>query len=67
MGKKQFTQDQKLSVLKGASTVGIKEAARLAEVHCSTVYDWKHQVDALGEEGLGTWGDKFLFDRTMIG
>lgn len=60
MGKKQFSQEQKLSVLKGASTVGIKEAARLTEVYCSTVYEWKHQLDALGEEGLGTWGATFL-------
>ena len=29
MGKKQFSQEQKLSVLRGASKVGIKEAARL--------------------------------------
>jgi len=52
MVKKQFSQGQKLSVLKGASTVGIKEAARLAEVHYSTVYEWKHELDALGEEGF---------------
>jgi putative transposase len=52
MGKKQFSQEQKLSVLKGASNVGIKEAARLAEVHYSTVYEWKHQLEALGEEGF---------------
>ena len=52
MGKKQFSQEQKLSVLRGASKVGIKEAARLAEVHYSTVYEWKRQLEALGEEGF---------------
>jgi putative transposase len=52
MGKKRFSQEQKLSVLKGASKLGIKEAARLAEVHYTTVYEWKHQLEALGEEGF---------------
>lgn len=52
MGKKRFSQKQKLSVLKSASKLGIKEAARLAEVHYTTVYEWKHQLEALGEEGF---------------
>lgn len=52
MGKKRFSQKQKLSVLKSANKLGIKEAARLAKVHYTTVYEWKHQLEALGEEGF---------------
>lgn len=50
MGKRRFSQKQKLSVLKSANKLGIKEAARLAEIHYTTVYEWKHQLEALGEE-----------------
>jgi putative transposase len=52
MGKERFNQEQKLSVLKSASKLGIKEAARVAEVHYTTVYEWKHQLEALGEGGF---------------
>ncbi len=52
MGKKRFSQKEKLTVLESAGKLGIKEAARLAEVHYSTVYEWKHQLEALGEEGF---------------
>ena len=52
MGKRQFSQQQKLSVLQGAEEVGIKEAARLAEVHYVTVYEWRRQLEALGEEAF---------------
>jgi putative transposase len=52
MGKKRFSQGQKLSVLKTASKLGIREAASLAEVHYTTVYEWKHQLEALSEEGF---------------
>lgn len=51
MGKrKQFTREQKLSILESAKENGIKKAAELSEVHYTTIYDWKNRVDALGEE-----------------
>lgn len=39
MGSKRFTQEQKLAVLKRAEQMGIKEAARAAGVHYTTVYN----------------------------
>jgi putative transposase len=52
MGTKRFDQKQKLAVLKSASRVGIKEAAQLSGIHYTSVYDWQHRLDALGEEGF---------------
>jgi len=52
MGSKRFNQKQKLAVLKSASRVGIKEAARVAEIHYTSVYQWQRRLDALGEEGF---------------
>lgn len=52
MGSKQLRQEQKLAILKSARQVGIKDAARRAEVHYTTVYQWQHQLEALGEEAF---------------
>jgi transposase InsO family protein len=53
MGKrKQFTQEQKLSILESAKENGMKKAAELAGVHFTTVYDWKNRRDALGEKAF---------------
>ena len=51
MHSKQFTQKQKLTaILKIAGGIGIKEAAKIAYVHYTTIYDWRHRLDGLGEE-----------------
>jgi len=52
MGSKRFDQKQKLAVLRGAEKVGIKEAARVAEIHYTSVYQWHRQLEALGEEAF---------------
>jgi len=52
MGIKRFSQEQKLAVLKSAQQVGIQGAAKVAEVHYTSVYDWKRQFEALGEAGF---------------
>jgi transposase InsO family protein len=52
MGNRHFTQDNKLAILRSAEKIGIKEAARAAEVHYTSVYEWKRQLEALGEEGF---------------
>lgn len=52
MGRKQFDQKQKLAVVRGAEKVGIKEAARVAEIHYTSVYQWQRQLEALGEEAF---------------
>ncbi len=50
--KKQFNQKQKLSILRKAEEVGVREASQLSGVHHTTVYDWKKQLEVLGEEGF---------------
>lgn len=50
--KKQFDQKQKLKILKSAKELGIKDAAKIADVHYTTVYDWKRQFDAVGEHAF---------------
>jgi transposase InsO family protein len=52
MGTKRFDQRQKLAVLESARQVGMKEASRLADVHFTTVYQWRQQLKALGKEGF---------------
>ena len=53
MGKKShFTQKQKLDILESAKDVGIKEAADLAGVHYSTVYQWQRKLKVLGKEAF---------------
>ncbi len=53
MGKKShFSQKQKLDILESAKEIGINEAADLAGVHYSTVYQWQRKLDVLGEEAF---------------
>lgn len=53
MKKRQhFTQKQKLAVLESAEEVGVKKAASLADVHYTTVYDWRSKLETLGKEAF---------------
>ena len=52
MGKSNFDQQQKLSTLKSAEENGVKFAAEVAGVHYATVYEWRRQREALGEEAF---------------
>ena len=52
MSSKQFTQKQKLSIVKSASEIGIKQASEVADVHYTTVYDWRRKFDSLGEDAF---------------
>ncbi len=53
MGKKNhFTQKQKLVVLESVKEVGIKEAADLAGVHYTTLYQWQRKLKAVGKEAF---------------
>lgn len=52
MNMKQFDQHQKLAIVANAREMGFKEAAKIAGVHYTTVYDWQRQIDALGEEAF---------------
>ena len=37
---------------RAADKIGIKEAANLAGIHYTTVYDWKGQLEARGKDGF---------------
>lgn len=50
--KKQYSQEQKLVILESAEEIGIKEAAKLAGVHYTSVYEWRNQLSALGREAF---------------
>ena len=52
MDSKRFNQEQKLAILKSSEKMGVKEAARAAGVHYTSVYDWKNRLEALEEEGF---------------
>ncbi len=52
MATKHFSREEKLAVLASAKEIGIKEAAKVAEVHYTTVYEWRHQLAALGEKAF---------------
>jgi len=52
MNKKNFTQKQKIAVLKSAEKTNVREVAKVAGVHYSTVYDWRQQYKAMGEEAF---------------
>ena len=52
MGRKHFSQKQKLSILRGAERTTIKDAASVAGIHFTTVYDWKNQFEVMGEQGF---------------
>ena len=50
--KSHFTQKQKLGILKSGKEIGIKEAADLAGIHYSTVYQWQRKLNVLGEDAF---------------
>ena len=52
MCTKQFDQRQKLAILQSAKKVGIKEAAHMAGVHYTSVYQWRRRFEAMGEEAF---------------
>jgi putative transposase len=52
MSKRNFSQKQKLAVLKSAEKIGIRKAAKIADVHYTTVYDWRKKFEAMGENAF---------------
>ena len=52
MGSKQFSQKQKLVIIKKAKEIGFKRAADVAGVHFTTIYDWQRTYKSLGEEAF---------------
>ena len=52
MRTKQFNQKQKLAILESAKKIGIKEAARMAGIHYTSVYQWRRRFEAMGKEAF---------------
>lgn len=52
MGSKFFDQQQKLTIVEKAQEIGFKEAADIAGVHYTTVYDWKNKLETMGREAF---------------
>ncbi len=52
MSSKQFSQKQKLIILKKAEEIGFKEAADVAGVHFTTIYDWQRKYKGLGKKAF---------------
>jgi transposase InsO family protein len=52
MSKKNFSQEQKVAILKSAEKIGVRKAAKIAGVHYTTVYDWRKKFEALGEKSF---------------
>lgn len=52
MSTHYFDQQQKLTILEKAKGIGIKEAAKIAEVHFATVYRWRQMLETLGKEAF---------------
>jgi transposase len=39
-----------MAILDSAAEIGIKQAAELAGVHYTTVYDWRRQLKSMGKQ-----------------
>ena len=52
MGKRRFTKEEKLKVLKDASEHGVKETLDKYGVYPATYYSWKKKFASMGEEGF---------------
>ena len=50
MGSRQFSQKQKMAILKSAAKIGVRRASELAGVHYTSVYAWRRQLKSLGKQ-----------------
>lgn len=50
MSKKNYTQKQKIAILKSAKKTTVRDVAKVAGVHYTTVYDWRRQLETMGEK-----------------
>ncbi|MBW1962399.1 MAG: transposase [Deltaproteobacteria bacterium] len=50
MGLRQFSQKQKLVILDSAAEIRIEQAAKVAGVHYTTIYDWHRQLKSMGKQ-----------------
>ena len=52
MSSTRYTQEKKLSVLESAKQIGVEEAANIAGVKATTVYNWRNQLKKLGKDAF---------------
>jgi putative transposase len=52
MSPKKFSQEQKLAIVKNAASIGFREAAKIAGIHYTTLYDWQRDLRSLGKEAF---------------
>lgn len=52
MSKQNYTQEQKVAILKSAKKTTVRDAAKVAGVHYTTVYDWRRQLETMGEKAF---------------
>lgn len=52
MSYRRFSQDQKMIILKSSDKIDVKPAAELAGVHYTTIYQWRNQLEILGEQAF---------------
>ena len=49
---KRWSKDQKIKILKEASTGGVRETLQKHGIYPATYYSWKKKFEELGEEGF---------------
>ncbi len=52
MGRRKFTVEQKLAILKEAETEGVTQTLRKHNIYSNMLYAWKEQLETRGTEGL---------------
>lgn len=52
MSKRKFTTQDKLAIVKEASSKGVKATLAKYDVYPATYYSWKKKFEEMGEEGF---------------
>jgi putative transposase len=52
MGKRTFTKEKKLEILKEATARGVTATIEKYGLYPATYYDWRKKFDEMGEEGF---------------
>jgi len=50
MSLKHYSQKQKLTILKKAEKIGVREAAKISGIHFTTIYAWRNALQDLDEQ-----------------
>ena len=50
MSKNHYSQKQKLAIVKKAKEIGIKEAAKICDVHFTSIYSWRKSLQEVDDQ-----------------